>query len=162
MKTGVAIPAGAFLRFTHWYQFEASDYLGMQGWDGGVVEYSSDGGAWTDNDATGSGGAIANTLEMLLGASSIEPGLFGADAAEVLSQTRQILILACGTSFHAGMVARYWLESIAGVPCDVSSHAGTFCCNAVLYHALGQTTAPGSPAGFRHPEAQTASSRSPT
>jgi pyroglutamyl-peptidase len=33
----------------------------------------------------------------------------------------------------------------AGVPCDVSSHAGTFCCNAVLYHALGQTTAQGSP-----------------
>ena len=60
-------------------------------------------------------GAIANTLEMLLGASSIEPGLFGADAAEVLSQTRQILILACGTSFHAGCVARYWLESIAGI-----------------------------------------------
>jgi glucosamine--fructose-6-phosphate aminotransferase (isomerizing) len=64
-------------------------------------------------------GAIANTLEMLLGASSIDPGLFGADARPVLSRARQLLILACGTSYHAGCVARYWLESIAGIPTTV-------------------------------------------
>ena len=64
-------------------------------------------------------GAIANTLEMLLGASSIEPGLFGAEAHAVLSRCQQVLILACGTSFHAGSVARYWLESIAGIPVSV-------------------------------------------
>ena len=64
-------------------------------------------------------GAIANTLEMLLGASSIEPGLFGADAKPILSRARQVLILACGTSYHAGCVARYWLESIAGIPTTV-------------------------------------------
>jgi pyroglutamyl-peptidase len=39
----------------------------------------------------------------------------------------------------------------AGVPCDVSSHAGTFCCNAALYHALGRTAQPGAPlVGFVH------------
>jgi glucosamine--fructose-6-phosphate aminotransferase (isomerizing) len=64
-------------------------------------------------------GAIANTLEMLLGASSIEPGLFGADAARVLSRCQQVLILACGTSFHAASVARYWLEAFAGIPVSV-------------------------------------------
>lgn len=64
-------------------------------------------------------GAIANTLEMLLGASSVEPGLFGADARPILSRAQQVLILACGTSYHAGCVARYWLESIAGIQTTV-------------------------------------------
>ena len=63
--------------------------------------------------------ALANTLELVGGASSIQPGLFGADAAEVLAGVDRVLILACGTSCHAGMTARYWLESIAGVACTV-------------------------------------------
>ncbi len=41
--------------------------------------------------------------------------MFGADAHEVFERTRQVLILACGTSYHAGAVAKYWLESIAGI-----------------------------------------------
>ncbi|MCE2679922.1 MAG: glutamine--fructose-6-phosphate transaminase (isomerizing) [Burkholderiales bacterium] len=61
-------------------------------------------------------GAIAATLEMVSNAQSINPELFGADASPILNQVSQILILACGTSFHAASVARYWLESIAGVP----------------------------------------------
>ena len=64
-------------------------------------------------------GAIANTLEMLTNANAISPGLFGAEAAEVFSRTRQLLIIACGTSFHAGLVAKYWIESIAGLPVNV-------------------------------------------
>jgi glucosamine--fructose-6-phosphate aminotransferase (isomerizing) len=64
-------------------------------------------------------GAIANTLEMVTHAASISPGLFGADAAEVFGRTRQLLILACGTSYHAGVVAKYWIESIARVPVAV-------------------------------------------
>jgi len=44
---------------------------------------------------------------------------FGNDAAEVFDQVKQVQIIACGTSFHAGMVAKYWLESLAGVPCQV-------------------------------------------
>ena len=63
--------------------------------------------------------ALANTLEMLGMARSIQPGLFGASTEALLSDVRQVLIIACGTSYHAGLVARYWLEAIAGVPCNV-------------------------------------------
>jgi glucosamine--fructose-6-phosphate aminotransferase (isomerizing) len=63
--------------------------------------------------------ALANTLEMLGTAHSIQPGLMGANAQTLLAEVRQILIIACGTSYHAGLVARYWLESIAGLPCAV-------------------------------------------
>ncbi|MBM3376343.1 MAG: glutamine--fructose-6-phosphate transaminase (isomerizing) [Betaproteobacteria bacterium] len=64
-------------------------------------------------------GAVAATLEMVTGAGSISAELFGSLAPAVFAQTRQVLILACGTSFHAGLVARYWLEAIAGLPCTV-------------------------------------------
>jgi len=64
-------------------------------------------------------GAVAATLEMVVGASSIVPQLFGAEAEQVLRGVNSALILACGTSYHAGMVARYWIESIARLPCQV-------------------------------------------
>jgi glucosamine--fructose-6-phosphate aminotransferase (isomerizing) len=64
-------------------------------------------------------GAIANTLEMVTSASALNAGLFGAEAAEVFSRTQQVLILACGTSYHSGLVAKYWLEGIAKMPCSV-------------------------------------------
>ncbi len=64
-------------------------------------------------------GAVANTLEMVANARSIAPELFGAGAGPVLAGTDAVLILACGTSYHAGMVARYWIEAVAGVPCSV-------------------------------------------
>ncbi|MCD6681798.1 MAG: glutamine--fructose-6-phosphate transaminase (isomerizing) [Burkholderiaceae bacterium] len=64
-------------------------------------------------------GAIANTLEMVTNASSVSAGLFGAEAEEVFARTKHILILACGTSWHAGLVAKYWLEAIAGIPVSV-------------------------------------------
>ena len=63
--------------------------------------------------------AVANTLEMVTGAQSISPELFGADAERIFRDINAVLILACGTSYHAGMVARYWLESVAGIPCTV-------------------------------------------
>jgi glucosamine--fructose-6-phosphate aminotransferase (isomerizing) len=63
--------------------------------------------------------AISNTLEMLGAVRNIQPGLFGANTEAVLSDVSQILIIACGTSYHAGLVARYWLEAIAGLPCNV-------------------------------------------
>jgi glucosamine--fructose-6-phosphate aminotransferase (isomerizing) len=64
-------------------------------------------------------GAIAATLEMVSNASAVSPELFGVGAAQVLPTIRHILILACGTSYHAASVARYWLESIAGLPTTV-------------------------------------------
>ncbi|MDP3440737.1 MAG: glutamine--fructose-6-phosphate transaminase (isomerizing) [Azonexus sp.] len=63
--------------------------------------------------------ALANTLEIVGGSKSIQPGIFGADAANLMADVDSILILACGTSSHSGFTARYWLESIAGVPCNV-------------------------------------------
>jgi glucosamine--fructose-6-phosphate aminotransferase (isomerizing) len=63
--------------------------------------------------------ALANTLEMAGAAKSIQAGLFGAEAGQVMGSVDSVLILACGTSWHSGMVARYWLESLAGVPCTV-------------------------------------------
>jgi glucosamine--fructose-6-phosphate aminotransferase (isomerizing) len=63
--------------------------------------------------------ALANTLEMVSAATSLQAGLFGADAARILAQAESVLILACGTSHHAGMVAHYWIEQIAKIPVNV-------------------------------------------
>lgn len=63
--------------------------------------------------------ALANTLEMIGGSHSLQAGIFGAEAATVFQNTQSVLILACGTSYHSGLTARYWLEAIAGIPCTV-------------------------------------------
>ena len=63
--------------------------------------------------------AVADTLELAVNARSISPELFGVDAGEVFSQVDSVLILACGTSSHAGLVARHWIEGLAGIPCNV-------------------------------------------
>ena len=63
--------------------------------------------------------ALADTLESVCNSQSLVPGIFGAEAAETFADTDSILILACGTSYHAGLVARYWLEEIAGIRCTV-------------------------------------------
>jgi len=44
---------------------------------------------------------------------------FGVDANQIFDQVKAVQIIACGTSYHAGLVARYWLEAIAGIPCRV-------------------------------------------
>jgi len=63
--------------------------------------------------------ALANTLESVCNSQSLVPGIFGAEANTIFREVERILILACGTSNHAGQVARYWLEEIAGIPCVV-------------------------------------------
>jgi glucosamine--fructose-6-phosphate aminotransferase (isomerizing) len=63
-------------------------------------------------------GAVAATLEMVTGASSLSPQLFGVNAQEVLARVNAVTIVACGTSFHAGLVARYWIERVARIPCN--------------------------------------------
>ena len=60
--------------------------------------------------------AVSDTLQ---GVAGITPRLFGSSAEELLPKVKSVLILACGTSWHAGLVARHWLESIAGVRCSV-------------------------------------------
>ena len=57
--------------------------------------------------------AIADTLESVGG---IGPELFGENAAEALASVDAVHVLACGTSYYSGMVARLWLEAVAGLP----------------------------------------------
>jgi glutamine---fructose-6-phosphate transaminase (isomerizing) len=64
-------------------------------------------------------GAVSNTLEMVANARSLQPNLFGTQADTVFTNAQRVLIIACGTSFHAGLVARYWLETVAGIPAVV-------------------------------------------
>lgn len=61
--------------------------------------------------------AVSETLEGRLGASTILPNIFGVGAEELLQQVKQVHILACGTAYHAGLVASYQLEQLAGIPC---------------------------------------------
>ena len=63
--------------------------------------------------------AVGDTIEAIIDAGAFVPELFGADAAQVLEEVEGVQILACGTSFYAGSVARYWIEDIAGLPCSV-------------------------------------------
>ncbi len=63
--------------------------------------------------------AIADTLEGRLSGHRILEEAFGPLARGVFDETRCIQIVACGTSYHAGLVARYWFEAIAGIPCTV-------------------------------------------
>ncbi len=60
--------------------------------------------------------ALADTLE---GVEGISPELFGDGAHRIFKQIDRVLILACGTSYYSGSTARYWLESLAGVPTTV-------------------------------------------
>ncbi|TKR30575.1 glutamine--fructose-6-phosphate transaminase (isomerizing) [Luteimonas gilva] len=63
--------------------------------------------------------AIADTIEAIIDENSFAPALFGADAEAVFRDIEAVQILACGTSYYAGLIARYWIESIAGLPCAV-------------------------------------------
>lgn len=60
--------------------------------------------------------AFGDTLE---GVEGITPTLFGKEAEKVFKDVNRVLIIACGTSFYAGLTAKYWLEAVAGMPCDV-------------------------------------------
>ena len=62
---------------------------------------------------------VQRTLEGRLGQQQVLVQAFGPQAAELFTKVRNVQIVACGTSYHAGMVARYWLESLAGIPCQV-------------------------------------------
>ncbi len=62
---------------------------------------------------------VQRTLEGRLGKDHVLVQAFGPQAADLFAQVRNVQIVACGTSYHAGMVARYWLESLAGIPCQV-------------------------------------------
>jgi glucosamine--fructose-6-phosphate aminotransferase (isomerizing) len=63
--------------------------------------------------------AVRNTLQGLAGLRTTTPLLFGAEAADAFAELDAALLIACGTSYHAAMVGRHWLEALAGIPCTV-------------------------------------------
>ena len=62
---------------------------------------------------------VQRTLEGRISHNQVLVEAFGPQAAELFAKVRNVQIVACGTSYHAGMVARYWLEELAGIPCQV-------------------------------------------
>ena len=63
--------------------------------------------------------ALADTIEGVADLGRFDLQLFGENAAEVLGDVESVQILACGTSYYAGLTAKYWLEDIAGIACNV-------------------------------------------
>ena len=63
--------------------------------------------------------AVADTLEGRIGSNRVLEEAFGAGASDIFDKVAGVHIVACGTSYHAGMVGRHWLESLAGIPCSV-------------------------------------------
>ena len=63
--------------------------------------------------------AVARTLEERVGGGKVLDAAFGPSAMDALDKTRGVHIVACGTSYHAGLVARYWIEELCRLPCTV-------------------------------------------
>jgi glucosamine--fructose-6-phosphate aminotransferase (isomerizing) len=63
--------------------------------------------------------AIRNTLEGRLLGNVLDINTFGEGADDIFQNIEHVQIIACGTSYHSGMVARYWLEALAGVSCNI-------------------------------------------
>lgn len=63
--------------------------------------------------------AIASCLEGRIGEGHVLPAIFGPKSEDIFKQAKHVQLIACGTSYHAAMVARYWIEQLAGIPCSV-------------------------------------------
>tara|TARA_Y100000758_G_scaffold282373_1_gene230519 strand:+ start:1100 stop:2935 length:1836 start_codon:yes stop_codon:yes gene_type:complete len=63
--------------------------------------------------------AIKDTLDGRISDKKVFEQAFGVNASAVFDKAKSVQIVACGTSFHAGQVAKYWLESVARIPCQV-------------------------------------------
>ena len=63
--------------------------------------------------------AVSDCLEGRISANKVLEEAFGHNASSVFDNVQGVEIVACGTSYHAGLVGKYWLESIAGIPCGV-------------------------------------------
>ncbi|NVK43219.1 MAG: glutamine--fructose-6-phosphate transaminase (isomerizing) [Oceanospirillaceae bacterium] len=62
---------------------------------------------------------VQAAMEGRLGKDSVLEQAFGTGASEIFDQVKQVQIVACGTSYHAGLIAKYWIEELAGIPCMV-------------------------------------------
>ena len=88
--------------------------------------------------------AIRDTLESRITKNSVVIPAFGYDAEKIFQKIRQVQIVACGTSYHAGLVAKYWLEDIAKVPCNVEvaseyRYRNPILLNGTLFVTLSQS-----------------------
>ena len=63
--------------------------------------------------------AVRSTLLGRLGKDRLLSGILGPSGDALLKSAQAVQIVACGTSYHAGLVAKYWIESLAGIPCQV-------------------------------------------
>jgi len=63
--------------------------------------------------------ALTDTIEPVVAGEGFDPALFGADAERIFRDIDSVLILAAGTSYYAGLTAKYWIEAIAAVPAAV-------------------------------------------
>jgi len=63
--------------------------------------------------------AVSTTLQGRLGKDQILTGILGPDGDQLLRDAGAVQIVACGTSYHAGLVAKYWIEGLVGIPCQV-------------------------------------------
>ncbi len=63
--------------------------------------------------------AIADTLEGCTAGDCVLPEYLGPEAEQALKEVKAVNIVACGTSYHAGLVSRYWFEALTGLPCSV-------------------------------------------
>ena len=63
--------------------------------------------------------AIQKTLEGRLGRDNIKQCITGENVLETLEKVEEVQIVACGTSYHAGLIARYWMEKLTDIPCHV-------------------------------------------
>lgn len=63
--------------------------------------------------------AVKDTLDSTVVSGEIDEKKFGVNSSGIFDRVSALKIVACGTSYHAGLIAKYWTESIAGIPCDV-------------------------------------------
>lgn len=63
--------------------------------------------------------AVADCLEGRISENNVLDSVFGPDSEEIFRQVKQVQIVACGTSYHAGFVAKYWIEELLGLPCAI-------------------------------------------
>ena len=87
---------------------------------------------------------IENVLEGRIHQGKVLEQIFGANASELFDQVKMVQIVACGTSYNAGVVARYWIEKLAGIPCmvEVASefrYRATVCMPGTLFVTISQS-----------------------
>ncbi|BBB27939.1 glutamine--fructose-6-phosphate transaminase (isomerizing) [Amphritea japonica] len=87
---------------------------------------------------------ITNVLEGRIHQGQVLEQIFGSNASELFDQVKMVQIVACGTSYNAGVVARYWIEKLAGIPCmvEVASefrYRATVCMPGTLFITISQS-----------------------